>query len=61
MTYTDATLKLLLQLSIILFACQITCYIGKRFLAQSSVVGEMVAGVLLGPSLGYFLKRHSCF
>lgn len=58
MTYSEATLKLLLQLSVILFACQITIYIGRRFFAQSSVVCEMVAGVLLGPSLLGLIFPH---
>lgn len=51
MTYNELILRLLLQLTIILLTCQIISYLGKRFLAQSNVVGEMIAGVLLGPTL----------
>ncbi|MFZ4507795.1 MAG: cation:proton antiporter [Fimbriimonas sp.] len=39
-----------LQLAIILLACRVVGYIGK-FFGQTQVVCEMVAGVLLGPSL----------
>ncbi len=39
-----------LQMAVILFACRIVGRIGQRF-GQPQVVGEMIAGVLLGPSL----------
>ncbi|SUJ19786.1 Sodium/hydrogen exchanger family [Sphingomonas paucimobilis] len=40
-----------LQLAVILFACRIVGWLGQKFLAQPPVVGEMIAGVVLGPSL----------
>lgn len=39
-----------LQIAVILAACRIVGWIG-RLVGQSQVVGEMIAGVLLGPSL----------
>lgn len=47
----DISLHFFLQLAIILIACRIVGWIGKRFLGQPQVVGEMIAGVVLGPSL----------
>ncbi|HEX4993409.1 MAG TPA: cation:proton antiporter [Methylomirabilota bacterium] len=47
----DLTVKLFLQLAVILAACRVCGWLGRRFLGQTQVVGEMVAGVLLGPSL----------
>lgn len=43
--------RLFLQLVVILLTCQIVVYIGERYLKQTPVVCEMIAGVLLGPSL----------
>lgn len=40
-----------LQLAIILLTCRAFGYIGKRFLGQTQVVSEMIAGVFLGPSI----------
>lgn len=51
MSYSDLVLRLFLQLAIILVFCHIATYIGKRFFGQTSVVCEMIAGILLGPSL----------
>jgi Kef-type K+ transport system membrane component KefB len=39
-----------LELSVILLACRLVGFVSER-LGQSQVVGEMIAGVLLGPSL----------
>ncbi len=47
----DLTVKLFLQLAVILAACRACGFIGRRFFGQTQVVSEMVAGVLLGPSL----------
>ena len=50
----DFSVHFFLQLAIIIFACRAVGWLGKRFLAQPQVVGEMIAGVILGPSLlGY--------
>lgn len=40
-----------LQLAVVLAAARATGWLFRRFLGQPRVVGEMVAGVLLGPSL----------
>jgi Kef-type K+ transport system membrane component KefB len=39
------------QLFVIVLAARIFGWLGKRFLGQPQVVGEMIAGVVLGPSL----------
>lgn len=40
-----------LQIAVILAACRLVGWLGARFFGQTQVVSEMVAGVLLGPSL----------
>ncbi len=50
-TPTDFSVHFFLQLAIILIACRIVGRLGQRFLGQPQVVGEMIAGVILGPSL----------
>jgi len=47
----DMSVHFFLQLAVILVACRIMGWLCTRFLRQPAVVGEMVAGVLLGPSL----------
>ncbi|MDG0856868.1 cation:proton antiporter [Roseateles puraquae] len=47
----DFSIRFFLQLAIILLACRVVGWAGRKFLAQPQVVGEMIAGVLLGPSL----------
>ena len=47
----DVSVHFFLQLAVILAACRVFGWLGKRFLAQPQVVGEMIAGVVLGPSL----------
>ena len=42
--------RLFLQLTVIVVACNIAGWIGRRFLLQSTVFMEMLAGFLLGPS-----------
>jgi Kef-type K+ transport system membrane component KefB len=44
------TVQLFLQLAVILAACRLCGWLGRR-LGQTQVVSEMVTGVLLGPSL----------
>jgi len=51
----DFSVHFFLQLACILLACRIVGWAGRRFLGQPQVVGEMIAGVCLGPSmLGLF-------
>ena len=47
----DFSIHFFLQLAIIIITCRVVGWLGRRFLAQPQVVGEMIAGVLLGPSL----------
>ncbi|CAN5706804.1 cation:proton antiporter [soil metagenome] len=50
MTNFELAVQFLFQIAVILTVCQIVGAIGVRF-GQPQVVGEMIAGVLLGPSL----------
>lgn len=50
MTYAELALAFLPQLVLILLAAQLFGYLA-RFIGQPKVVGEMIAGVVLGPSL----------
>jgi Kef-type K+ transport system membrane component KefB len=47
----DFSIHFFLQLAIIIIACRVVGWLGQKFLAQPQVVGEMIAGVTLGPSL----------
>jgi Kef-type K+ transport system membrane component KefB len=47
----DISLHFFLQLACILIACRLFGWLGARLLGQPQVVGEMIAGVVLGPSL----------
>lgn len=47
----DLSIRFFLQLAIILLSCRLVGRLGQRLLGQPQVVGEMIAGVLLGPSL----------
>lgn len=50
---TDVALavRFFLQLAVILVACRVVGWVGRRYLGQTQVVMEMIAGVMLGPSL----------
>lgn len=50
MSNFDLVLKLFFQIAVILAACRLVGIVGAR-VGQAQVVSEMVAGVLLGPSL----------
>ena len=50
-TPTDFSVHFFLQLALILIACRVVGWFGRKFLGQPQVVGEMIAGVVLGPSL----------
>jgi len=56
-TYTpgDYSVHFFLQLAIIILACRIAGWLGRKLLHQPQVVCEMIAGVVLGPSLLGFL------
>ena len=47
----DYSIHFFLQLAVILLACRVVGWAGQKLLGQPQVVGEMIAGVVLGPSL----------
>jgi len=47
----DFSVHFFLQLAMILLACRVVGWAAQKFLGQPQVVGEMIAGVILGPSL----------
>ncbi|SFP97412.1 cation:proton antiporter [Sphingomonas rubra] len=47
----DFSIHFFLQLAVILVTCRVVGWLGKKLLGQPQVVGEMIAGVFLGPSL----------
>lgn len=51
MSNFDLIIQLFLQLTVILATCRIVTILGRRYLGQTDVVCEMIAGVMLGPSL----------
>lgn len=54
----ELSVRFFLQIAAVLVVCRIVSTIAVRF-GQPPVVGEMIAGVLLGPSLfGYFLPAQ---
>jgi Kef-type K+ transport system membrane component KefB len=51
MTPAELSVAFFLQLFVIVAACRATGWVLKRFFDQPQVVGEMIAGIILGPSL----------
>jgi len=51
MTPAELSVIFFLELFVIVATARAVGWLGKRFLGQPQVVGEMIAGVLLGPSL----------
>lgn len=51
MTAAQASILFFMQMALILATCRVVGWFVQRFLGQPQVVGEMIAGVLLGPSL----------
>ncbi|RZF63043.1 cation:proton antiporter [Sphingomonas populi] len=47
----DFSVHFFLQLAVILLTCRVAGWLGQKLLGQPQVVGEMIAGVILGPSL----------
>jgi len=58
MSDAELTVTFFVQMGIILVACRTVGWLGKRLLGQPQVVGEMVAGLVLGPSVFGFLYPH---
>ena len=56
----DFSIHFFLQLAFILVTCRVVGWLGQKLLKQPQVVGEMIAGVILGPSLlGLFFPDFS--
>ncbi|OYX61902.1 MAG: cation/H(+) antiporter [Novosphingobium sp. 32-60-15] len=51
MTAAQASILFFLQMAAILATCRIIGWFAQRFMGQPQVVGEMIAGIVLGPSL----------
>lgn len=51
MSPAELSVAFFLQMFVIIAACRLTGWLMKRFLDQPQVIGEMIAGVVLGPSL----------
>ena len=58
MTPAQVSVIFFLELFAIVAAARTVGWLGKRFLGQPQVVGEMIAGVLLGPSLFGLIAPH---
>ena len=56
MTSVDLSVRFFLQLAFILGVCRLVGMLARR-IGQSQVVSEMIAGVLMGPSLLGLLTR----
>ena len=57
MTTFELSVRFFLQLAAVLVVCRLVCWVAVKF-GQPPVVGEMIAGVILGPSLlGYLLPQ----
>lgn len=58
MSIAQLSITFFLQMFVILATCRTVGWLGRKYLKQPQVVGEMIAGVILGPSLfGYFLPE----
>lgn len=51
MSLSELSVAFFLQMAVIVAACRAMGWVMKRFFDQPQVIGEMVAGVILGPSL----------
>jgi Kef-type K+ transport system membrane component KefB len=51
MGVTKLSITFFLQMAVILATCRVIGWLGQKYLKQPQVVCEMIAGVLLGPSL----------
>lgn len=55
MSNAEISVAFFLQMAVIIAACRAAGWLVKTYLGQPQVVGEMIAGVILGPSLFGFL------
>ncbi|MFT4090997.1 MAG: cation:proton antiporter [Asticcacaulis sp.] len=62
MQIADLGILFFLQMLIILAACRLAGWLVNKYLGQPQVIGEMIAGVILGPSLfGLLLPEVQAF
>ncbi|MEH2336817.1 cation:proton antiporter [Nostoc sp.] len=58
MSNFDLVIQLFLQLTVILATCRVVTILGRRYLGQTDVVCEMIAGVMLNLSLLGLIAPH---
>ena len=51
MSNAQLSVLFFVQMLVILATCRSVGWVGKKYINQTQVVGEMIAGVLLGPTL----------
>ncbi len=51
MSHAQLSVVFFIQMFVVLAACRVVGWMGSKYLHQPQVVGEMIAGVLLGPTL----------
>ncbi len=51
MTAAQLSVLFFLQMAVIIGACRLVGFVARKWFGQPQVVGEMIAGVILGPSL----------
>lgn len=51
MTIAQLSSSFFLQMAVVIIACRVIGWLAHRYLGQPQVVGEMIAGVILGPSI----------
>lgn len=51
MAPSDYSIRFFIQLAVIVATCRVVGWLARKYLGQPQVVGEMIAGVVLGPSL----------
>jgi Kef-type K+ transport system membrane component KefB len=62
MSNSQIGIHLFLQLAVIIASCRVVGWVGRRWFGQTQVFMEMVAGVLLGPSLlGLFAPQFQAW
>jgi Kef-type K+ transport system membrane component KefB len=58
MTPAQLSIAFFLQMALIVATCRLVGWLARKYLGQPQVVGEMIAGVILGPSLFGLLAPH---
>jgi Kef-type K+ transport system membrane component KefB len=64
MSHAQLSVVFFIQMFVILATCRVVGWLGSQYLHQPQVVGEMIAGVLLGPTLFGWLApelHHALF